>query len=136
MSRKASLTNNNLKLDVSSDPKRNSVTDPLLTPENWALPSKKPSMNRVLCLTFRFIQLVFCFGYLPDACLCGSIRQKHRFAHGAGRWRATALYDRGPGVQHVILLHGYAETSRMWKPIMPLLAETIYRHCTRPAGHR
>src|SRR5437868_9776829 len=23
----------------------------------------------------------------------------------------------------VILLHGYAETSRMWKPIMPLLAE-------------
>jgi pimeloyl-ACP methyl ester carboxylesterase len=24
---------------------------------------------------------------------------------------------------HVILLHGYAETSRMWKPIIPLLAE-------------
>src|SRR5437899_10013394 len=23
----------------------------------------------------------------------------------------------------VILLHGYAETSRMWRPIMPLLAE-------------
>lgn len=27
---------------------------------------------------------------------------------------------RGPAV---ILLHGYAETSRMWKPIIPLLAE-------------
>ena len=27
---------------------------------------------------------------------------------------------RGPAV---ILLHGYAETSRMWRPIMPLLAE-------------
>ncbi len=25
----------------------------------------------------------------------------------------------------VILLHGYAETSRMWRPIMPLLAETF-----------
>ena len=33
MSRKASfnLTNNNLKLDVGSDPKRNSVTDPTHT---------------------------------------------------------------------------------------------------------
>src|ERR1700693_1114048 len=27
---------------------------------------------------------------------------------------------RGPAV---ILLHGYAETSRMWRPIIPLLAE-------------
>ena len=25
----------------------------------------------------------------------------------------------------VILLHGYAETSRMWKPIIPLLAESL-----------
>jgi len=25
----------------------------------------------------------------------------------------------------VILLHGFAETSRMWKPIIPLLAETF-----------
>ncbi len=23
----------------------------------------------------------------------------------------------------VVLLHGYAETSRMWRPIMPMLAE-------------
>src|SRR3954452_25336768 len=29
----------------------------------------------------------------------------------------------GKGTEAVILLHGYAETSRMWKPIMPLLAE-------------
>ena len=30
------------------------------------------------------------------------------------------IAGRGP---YVILLHGYAETSRMWRPIMPLLAE-------------
>ena len=33
----------------------------------------------------------------------------------------------------VILLHGYAETSRMWTPIFPLLAEK-YSDCARPAG--
>jgi pimeloyl-ACP methyl ester carboxylesterase len=26
----------------------------------------------------------------------------------------------------VILLHGFAETSRMWRPIIPLLAETDF----------
>src|SRR4051794_7601536 len=29
----------------------------------------------------------------------------------------------GKGPETVILLHGFAETSRMWRPIMPLLAE-------------
>jgi pimeloyl-ACP methyl ester carboxylesterase len=36
----------------------------------------------------------------------------------------------------LILLHGYAETSRMWRPIIPLLAEPLQRHRTRPARHR
>src|SRR6478672_13305640 len=29
----------------------------------------------------------------------------------------------GNGPEAVILLHGFAETSRMWRPIMPLLAQ-------------
>src|SRR6185295_5315 len=39
---------------------------------------------------------------------------------GAGIHFMTA--GRGPAV---ILLHGYAETSRMWKPIIPVLAKSF-----------
>ena len=52
----------------------------------------------------------------------GSIGKEHRVAYRHGRWRAAALPDGGAGPA-VILLHGFAETSRMWRPIMPLLAE-------------
>ena len=33
----------------------------------------------------------------------------------------------------VVLVHGYAETSRMWRPIIPLLAERIHGDRARPA---
>jgi len=36
----------------------------------------------------------------------------------------------------VILLHGYAETSRMWRPIMPLLAKRFTVIAPDSAGHR
>ena len=124
MSRKASfnLTNNNLKLDVSSDPKRNSVTDPLLTPENWALPSKKPSMNRVLCLTFALFNWFSVLAIFPTLA-CAEASDKNivsRTAQVDGVQLHYMTAGQGPTL---ILLHGYAETSRMWKPIMPLLAE-------------
>jgi pimeloyl-ACP methyl ester carboxylesterase len=38
------------------------------------------------------------------------------------RWHQAPLLDRWPGTP-LILLHGYAETSRMWKPIIPVMAE-------------
>ena len=36
----------------------------------------------------------------------------------------------------VVLIHGYAETSRMWRPIMPTLARAIYGDRAGPAWHR
>jgi pimeloyl-ACP methyl ester carboxylesterase len=43
-----------------------------------------------------------------------------RTAEGDGIKLYYLMAGRGPAV---ILLHGYAETSRMWRPIIPLLAE-------------
>ena len=35
----------------------------------------------------------------------------------------------------VVLIHGYAETSRMWRPLIPKLAGAIYGDRAGPAGH-
>jgi hypothetical protein len=40
---------------------------------------------------------------------------------------------KGPAV---ILLHGYTQTSRMWRPIIPLLCREIYRDCAGLARNR
>ena len=44
------------------------------------------------------------------------------FAECGSEWRQIAL-SKGGHEPAVILLHGYTQTSRMWRPIMPLLAE-------------
>jgi pimeloyl-ACP methyl ester carboxylesterase len=43
-----------------------------------------------------------------------------RMAQAEGVWIHYLTAGRGPAV---ILLHGYTQTSRMWRPIIPLLAE-------------
>ena len=48
--------------------------------------------------------------------------QNSGLARCEDRRGATALSDCGPWAA-VILLHGFAETSRMWRPLIPLLAE-------------
>src|SRR5689334_12349209 len=45
--------------------------------------------------------------------------RSHTTALDVIQWHYTTA-GRGPAV---ILLHGYAETSRMWKPVMPVLGE-------------
>ena len=42
----------------------------------------------------------------------------------------------GHGPATVILLHGFAETSRMWRPIIPTLAEKFTVDCAGFAGDR
>lgn len=64
---------------------------------------------------------VVMFG-LAAASLCGEPSDKNIASHTADVDGVKLHYltaGRGPTV---ILLHGYAETSRMWKPIIPLLA--------------
>jgi len=71
----------------------------------------------------------FCTGLL--ACFCLSVPSVAQTATGGSAIASrTATVDgvklhyltagRGPTV---ILLHGYTQTSRMWRPIIPLLAE-------------
>ena len=36
----------------------------------------------------------------------------------------------------VILIHGYTQTSRMWRPIIPAAGREIYGDCARPSGNR
>src|ERR1700736_3332620 len=54
----------------------------------------------------------------------GSVYAEAKIDSGTAKIDNVELYyltaGKGPAV---ILLHGYAETSRMWKPIIPLLAE-------------
>jgi len=52
----------------------------------------------------------------------GGRRQAVRLARGGGCGR-QAYYTRGGHGTPLILLHGYAETSRMWTPILPVLGE-------------
>ena len=69
-------------------------------------------------------------GVLLVAFVCGSLAEQVRAAAAPAIDSRTAVVDglklhyltagHGPAV---ILLHGYAETSRMWRPLIPLLAE-------------
>jgi len=45
-------------------------------------------------------------------------------------------YTTGGHGTPLILLHGYAETSRMWTPILPLLGEKFTVIAPGPAGYR
>jgi hypothetical protein len=42
----------------------------------------------------------------------------------------------GHGPATVILLHGFAETSRMWRPIIPQARGKVHCHCAGFAGDR
>src|SRR6202047_956712 len=76
--------------------------------------------------TFRFCTAWFAMlllsaslpAIVPDAAVEGAISSRTAEIDGVKLHYLTAGH--GPAV---ILLHGYAETSRMWRPIMPLLAE-------------
>jgi pimeloyl-ACP methyl ester carboxylesterase len=79
-------------------------------------------MNRMLFLTFAFVSrlsVLSCFPIVAGAATAErNIVSRNAEIDGVQLHYLTA--GQGPAV---ILLHGYAETSRMWRPIMPLLAE-------------
>ena len=54
---------------------------------------------------------------------CSRGERRHCVAHGEVDGFKIHYLAAGHGPVQVILLHGYAETSLMWKPIMPLLAK-------------
>src|SRR6266571_4550162 len=65
-----------------------------------------------VCLSFSFRSTAFA---TPSDKIISSLTKE---VDGVKLHYLTA--GRGPSV---ILLHGYAETSRMWRPLMPILAE-------------
>jgi pimeloyl-ACP methyl ester carboxylesterase len=69
----------------------------------------------VLCAIFLFVPLR---GSAQSASGAGTIVSRSAEVEGVTLHYLTAGH--GPAV---ILLHGYTQTSRMWKPIIPLLAE-------------
>src|SRR4029077_15033974 len=79
-------------------------------------PLQESSMKRAL----NFLLILAVFGLLsfPALAQANQISSRTAEVHGLKLHYLTA----GHGTP-VILLHGYAETSLMWKPIMPLLAE-------------
>lgn len=79
-------------------------------------------MNRVFnfCLALTLVELPFDVRPSP---IYAEPSDKNIVSHTAKTDNVQLHYltaGRGPTV---ILLHGYAETSRMWRPIIPLLAE-------------
>ena len=83
-------------------------------------PFMKHAVN--LCLNrtaFGFLVLFFCFS-IPIRVQSADKTISSRTAQIDGVQLHYLTAGHGPAV---ILLHGYAETSRMWKPIIPLLAE-------------
>jgi hypothetical protein len=67
------------------------------------------------------IRLAFVHRFVLSVGIRCRFKYGHSLAHFGDQWSKTALSaGHGPPL---ILLHGYAETSRMWKPIMPLLSE-------------
>jgi pimeloyl-ACP methyl ester carboxylesterase len=79
-------------------------------------------MNRVLCLAFALFSWFSVLAIFPTLA-CAEAPDKNivsRTAEVDGVQLHYLTVGHGPAV---ILLHGYAETSRMWRPIMPSLAE-------------
>jgi pimeloyl-ACP methyl ester carboxylesterase len=79
-------------------------------------------MTRTLHRIFRFafVGIVFLVSALPGARADASAGITSSYGEGDGVRLHYLTAGRGPAV---ILIHGYAETSRMWKPIIPMLAE-------------
>jgi pimeloyl-ACP methyl ester carboxylesterase len=79
-------------------------------------------MNRVLYQTFALFSWFSVLTFFPMLAWAEAADKSivSRTAEVDGTQLHYLTAGRGPAV---ILLHGYAETSRMWRPIMPLLAE-------------
>ena len=92
-------------------------------------------MNRMRYLTFALFTWFSVLVSFPTPTRGGSIRQKHRFAHGGDRWRAIALPDRGawPDGDSAARLRGnFADVATDHS----VAGGKIYRDRARPAGHR
>ncbi len=79
----------------------------------------KPPFNLILTLAV-FGSLFFCS--ISAAAYAGA-SDKTIVSHDTEVSGVKLHYMTAGHGPTVILLHGYAETSRMWRPIMPLLAE-------------
>jgi pimeloyl-ACP methyl ester carboxylesterase len=79
-------------------------------------------MNRMLYETFALFSWFSVLTFFPTLVRAEAADKNvvSRTAAVDGTQLHYLTAGRGPAV---ILLHGYAETSRMWRPIMPLLAE-------------
>jgi pimeloyl-ACP methyl ester carboxylesterase len=80
-------------------------------------------MNHMHFRVFVLLQIALCFGCVRDACSGAeasgtNIASRTVAVDGLQLHYLTA--GQGPAV---ILLHGFAETSRMWKAIIPVLAQ-------------
>src|SRR3984893_7365936 len=89
---------------------------------NSSVLAKSQSMNRVLYQTFALFSWFSVLTFFPTLAHAEAADKSivSRTAEVDGIQLHYLTAGRGPAV---ILLHGYAETSRMWRPIMPLLAE-------------
>jgi pimeloyl-ACP methyl ester carboxylesterase len=80
-------------------------------------------MNRMHFRMLVLSQIALCFGGVRDAYSGKEASARSMASHTVAVGGAQLHYltaGQGPAV---ILLHGYAETSRMWKPIIPVLAQ-------------
>lgn len=79
-------------------------------------------MKRLFCLTLALISWLLVWIFLPAATAAQASESNigSRTAEIDGVQLHYLTAGSGPAL---ILLHGYAETSRMWRPIIPLLAE-------------
>jgi len=77
-------------------------------------------MNRVS--SFCLVGLSFVFAFFPAPIFAGPL-DKNTISRTAEIDGVQLHYLRAGHGPAVILLHGFAETSRMWRPIIPLLAE-------------
>jgi pimeloyl-ACP methyl ester carboxylesterase len=68
------------------------------------------------------VLLVLMLGFVA-APICGEPYDKNIVSRTADIDGVKLHYLTGGHGPTVILLHGYAETSRMWRPIIPVLAE-------------
>jgi pimeloyl-ACP methyl ester carboxylesterase len=79
-------------------------------------------MKRVLCLALAVLGLSFVFALFSTPA-CAEPSDKNIVSRTAEIDGVQLHYMTAGHGPTLILLHGYAETSRMWKPIIPLLAE-------------